>query len=218
MTREQLFSPFVMRILLLNQFYPPDTAATGQLLADLAEGLVEQGHEVHVLCSRRMYGGGDTILAAKETLKGAYIHRVRATGFGRKVTAGRLIDYASFYVAAMWRAVLLPKMDVCLCLTTPPFIALIGLLLHQLKSTKMVLWTMDLYPEVAVAYGYLKKTSLVRRISAAISKSLYKASSCIISLGELMTERLIEAGASPGKIVTIHNWAPGHSFSQTHVM
>ena len=29
-----------MRILLINQFYPPDVAATGQLLADLACGLL----------------------------------------------------------------------------------------------------------------------------------------------------------------------------------
>jgi len=207
-----------MRVLLINQFYPPDVAATGQLLADLAEGLAEQGHEVHVLCSRRMYGGGDTALAAKETLKGAHIHRVRATGFGRKVTAGRLIDYVSFYVSAMCSALLLPRMDVSLCLTTPPFIALVGLLLGWLKGTKMVLWNMDLYPEVAVAYGYLKRTSFVRWVSAAISRHLYQASSCIISLGEVMTQRLIEAGASPGKIVTIHNWAPGHIFSQAHVM
>lgn len=41
-----------MRILLLNQFYPPDTAATGQLLADVARGLAASGHEVDVICSR----------------------------------------------------------------------------------------------------------------------------------------------------------------------
>jgi len=202
-----------LRILLLNQFYPPDVAATGQLLGDLAEGLVRQGHEVHVLCSRRTYAGGNREFLPEESLEGVHIHRVRATGFGRKVTAGRLIDYASFYIFAMWQAILMPRMDVSVCLTTPPFIALIGLLLRWLKGTRMVLWTMDLYPEVAVAYGYLRKTSFVRWLSSVISKNLYKGSFCIISLGEVMTERLIEAGAPPSKIVTVHNWAPGHSFS-----
>ncbi len=47
-----------MRILLLNQFYPPDVAATGQLLGDVAAALAQRGHEVHVLCSRGAYGGG----------------------------------------------------------------------------------------------------------------------------------------------------------------
>jgi len=33
-----------MRILLLNQFYRPDVAATGQLLADVGEALAARGH------------------------------------------------------------------------------------------------------------------------------------------------------------------------------
>ncbi len=47
-----------MRILFLNQYYIPDVAATGQLLADVAEELAAQGHEAHVICSRRTYCGG----------------------------------------------------------------------------------------------------------------------------------------------------------------
>jgi len=48
-----------MKILLLNQFYPPDVTATGQSPADLAAGIVYKGHEVHVLCSRRVLRGWD---------------------------------------------------------------------------------------------------------------------------------------------------------------
>jgi len=203
-----------MRVLLINQYYPPDTAATGQLLRDLANGLIKEGHEVHVLCSRRMYGGGETSLSAEEILDGAHMHRVQATGFGRKVTLGRLIDYLSFYVSAAWHALFLPRMDVSLCLTTPPFIAVLCLLLRWVKGTKMVLWSMDVYPEVAVAYGYLKQKSLTRRAMTALSRHLYHASSCVVSLGEVMTERLMEAGVEPGRIVTVHNWAPGASFAQ----
>ena len=44
-------------ILLLNQFFPPDCAASGQLLADLASELAACGSEVHVVCSRGGYGG-----------------------------------------------------------------------------------------------------------------------------------------------------------------
>ena len=47
-----------MQILLLNQFYPPDVAPTGQVLHDLARVLVGRGHQVRVVCSRRSYDGG----------------------------------------------------------------------------------------------------------------------------------------------------------------
>jgi len=87
-----------MRILLLNQFYPPDVAATGQLLADLAEGLARGGYKVHMLCSRRVYSGGGGKYPAEQLINGVYIHRVAATGFGRGNIVGWLIDYLSFYV------------------------------------------------------------------------------------------------------------------------
>lgn len=203
-----------MRILLINQFYRPDTAATGQLLADLAEELTAQGHEVHVICSRRSYSGGDHAYPKKETVNGVKIHRTGATGFGRSMTAGRLLDWSSFYLLAMWNAVRLPKMDVCIALTTPPFISLIGVLLRRLKGTKLIVWAMDLYPEATVALDVLTKRSILYRLLASISRSIYKSSSGIISLGEVMTQRLVEAGAPDDKITVVHNWVPGEAVGQ----
>ena len=206
-----------MRILLLNQFYKPDVAATGQLLADLAEGLAQRGHKVYVLCSRRAYGGGDMVFPAKEVINNVYVYRVCATGFGRNSTLGRIVDYLSFYIFASWRALLLPKMDICVSLTTPPFIAIIGLMLRNLKGTRMVLWTMDLYPEVTVALGVLREKSFLCHLLVWLSKYIYKTSSCIISLGEVMTDRLVKVGAPRQKITTIHNWVPGESIFPTPI-
>ena len=208
-----------MRILLINQFYRPDVAATGQLLSDLAQGLAADGHEVHVLCSQRGYGGGqikeeqirDKPQVTSPERSSVHVHRVRALGFGRQHVLGRLADYLSFFVLAVWKAVFLPGMDVCVGLTTPPFVGLVGLFLKVLKGTRLVLWTMDLYPEVAVAYGAIKKNGLACRSLSCISRTLYRNASAIISLGEVMTQRLIEAGANPDKITTVHNWVPGES-------
>ncbi len=202
-----------MRILLINQFYKPDTAATGQLLADVAEELAQRGHDVHVLCSRNSYNGNNVRLPAKEKISGVIVHRVKATGFGRENKLGRVLDYMSFYLFAAWRALRLPKMDVCMALTTPPFIALIGLMLRKIKGTKFVFWTMDLYPEVAVSYGVIKPNKFLHHLFSRLSSKLYLRASCIISLGEVMTQKLIGAGADPKKIRTVHNWVPGETVS-----
>ncbi len=198
-----------MRILLLNQFYKPDVAATGQLLADLAEELAARGHEVHVLCSRQPYNGGDMVLSAAETVNGVCVHRVRTTRFGRTCKLGRMAAYLSFYVLASWRALRLPKIDVCMSLTPPPFIALVGHWLRLLKGTRLVLWSMDVYPQVAVALGELRGDCILYRLLSRLSRHLYKDSSCIVSLGEVMTSALVRAGAPPHKIITVHNWVPG---------
>ena len=200
-----------MRILLLNQYYRPDLAATGQLLADLAEDLARRGHETYVLCSCRTYDGGAATHALRDVVRGVNIIRVSASGFGRRCHVGRFIDYLSFYLLAAWRALWMPKPDVCISLSTPPFIGLVGVLLKLLRGSRLALWTMDLYPEVLVAYGMILPRSIVYRALSMISRLLYSQAFAIFSLGEVMTDRLIKAGADPARITTVHNWVPGES-------
>jgi colanic acid biosynthesis glycosyl transferase WcaI len=198
-----------MRILLLNQFYVPDVAATGQLLADLAESLVARGHEVHIVCGRSKYGGGRLSAAREEHVNGVRVHRVGTTGFGRQRLTGKAIDYLGFYVNAARRALMLPRPDVCVSLTTPPFISLIGLLLSKLKGTRNVIWMMDVYPEIAVAYGVLSREGVVCRLMSRINAALYRNAAAVVSLGEVMTEHLTATGVSEDKLYTVHNWVPG---------
>lgn len=202
-----------MRILFLNQFYTPDTAATGQLLADLASSLVKRGHEVHVLCSRNRYNGSELTQTGKEIIDGVYVHRVRATGFGRRKLVGRAMDYLTFYVSAAWHAIIMQRPDVCVSLTTPPFISIIGLILCRLKGTRIVIWVMDVYPEIATVYGVMRKQCLLFRFMARLNKILYCNAEAIISLGECMTRRLESAGAPSNHIYTVHNWVPGENNS-----
>ncbi|MBL4702459.1 MAG: hypothetical protein JKX85_14510 [Phycisphaeraceae bacterium] len=87
-----------MKLLFINQYYWPDMAATSQMMTDLCPRLVRSGHEVHILCSRGQYAppgspgiSGNSLgkpavtTTPKYELKdGVHIHRVRATGFGKK--------------------------------------------------------------------------------------------------------------------------------------
>jgi colanic acid biosynthesis glycosyl transferase WcaI len=202
-----------MRILLVNQFYPPDVAPTGQFLRDVAVQLADRGHEVHVLASRRAYSGGTHAFPAEEVRDAARVHRVSATGFGRAGLAGRAADYLSFYLLAARRVAQLPRMDVCVCLTTPPFISLLGAGLRRLRGARLVLWTMDLYPEIAVAFGLLREGGYPHRLLRAVAGRVYRAADAVVSLGEVMTQRLTAAGVQPEKIVTVHHWAPGEGIT-----
>src|ERR1700757_4413169 len=49
-----------MQVLLINQFFWPDTAATGQLLTDVAREIDPELHAVTVLCGRSVYGAVDS--------------------------------------------------------------------------------------------------------------------------------------------------------------
>jgi glycosyltransferase involved in cell wall biosynthesis len=197
------------RILLLNQFYPPDTAATGQLLADVGRELVRRGHDVHVVCSAGGYGGGR--VDRNSTDEGVHVHRVGASSRGRQSAVGRLCDWGSYYVLAGKRSLALGRFDACLVLTTPPFIGLLGSALKRMRGTRFVLWSMDVWPDVAEALGTLKANGLVARGLRAVSRRIHRSADAVVSLGPAMSRRLVRRGASPEQVLTVPNWVPAEA-------
>ena len=119
-----------MNVLILNQAFHPDTAATAQHMWDLARYLDARGHSVRVVSSRTAYGT-DTVIGPPLEHYGERIavHRVKGTRFGKKSRLGligRYADFASFYIAAAARIRTLPTPDVVLALTSPPLVALLA--------------------------------------------------------------------------------------------
>ena len=126
-----------MKLLFLNQFFPPDIAPTGQMAMDLAQELIARGHQVSALTGQATYVGGKR-LPREEVLNGVTIYRVPTTSFGRKSVLHRMADYSSFYVTAMARLMALPRHDVVIALTSPPLIAALGPVAQRLKPSKFI--------------------------------------------------------------------------------
>ncbi len=195
-----------MKVLLLNQFFHPDVAATAQIATDLAEDLVASGVEVTALASRGRYLGGG-ILPSRDAHRGVAISRLAATSLGKRTLFHRGLDYASFYAAAALRLATLPRHDVLVAMTTPPLIAATALVAKALKGTRLVYWIQDLYPDVAVEFGALGRRSPVTHLMAAISRMVMRRSDAVVTLGDAMRERCIAVGATPDRTVVIPNWA-----------
>lgn len=196
-----------MKILLLNQFFPPDLAPTGQMAADLAEDLVASGHSVTVVASRGNYLGGDRH-QSHTTWRGIEVVRVAATSLGKRTLAHRALDYGSFYASAGWVLRRLPPPDVIVAMTTPPLIAATGLGARR-RGTKLVYWVQDLYPEIAVAFGAIGESALHTRTMAAVSRRVMQASSQVVVLGEAMKEKAVNAGARRDRVFVVPNWVDG---------
>ena len=197
-----------MKILLLNQFFPPDLAPTGQMAADLAEDLVAAGHSVTVVTSQGDYLGGEK-RDARSTWRGVEVVRVAATSLGKLTLAHRALDYSSFYASAGWMLRRLDPPDVIVAMTTPPLIAAAALGARH-KGTKLVYWVQDLYPEIAVAFGAIGESALHTRAMAAVSRRVMQASAQVVVLGEAMKERAVKAGARRDRVSIVPNWADGN--------
>jgi hypothetical protein len=196
-----------MNVLLLNQVFWPDVAATAQHGHDLGRFLVQRGERVTALASRSLYSEMGKSLPGHDSVDGIRIVRAGQSVFGKRGLASRAFDFLSFYAAAMWTAVWLPRQDVVVCFTTPPFIAFVGILLRWLKGTKVVCWTMDLYPDVPVAAGVLRRGSLAHALFEAIDRFCLKRADRIVVLGRCMRERVVARGIDPSKVEVINVWA-----------
>ncbi len=191
-----------MRILLLNQFFWPDSAATSQLLTDLAVHLAEQGHQVSAICA----GSGYATAAAGTNPPPVTIYRTPALPFKRGVAA-RILSYASFYLGAAWQALTLPRQDVVVTLTTPPLLSVLGTAVKYLRGSRHFIWEMDVYPDVAIDLGTFKAGGILDRLVGALADFTRRRADGIIALGECMKDRLVGRGLNPATIHVAHNWA-----------
>ncbi|MFT4112069.1 glycosyltransferase family 4 protein [Silvibacterium sp.] len=190
-----------MKILLLNQFFWPDSSPTSQLLTDVARELAEQGHEVFAICADGHYAP-----SAEEHPPRATIYRVRSTPFVRGVV-GRVLSYASFYISACWRSFRMPRPDLVISLTTPPLLSLLGNGLSLLCGSRHFIWEMDMYPDVAVDLGQFEKGGIADKMTGLLADWSRRHADGIIALGECMKERLIRRGISAERISVAQNWA-----------
>lgn len=192
-----------MKILLMNQFFWPDSSATSQLLTDLARGLTDRGHQVEVICAQGGYG-----LADDGAAPSVRIHRVAGLRFARGVL-GRLLSYLSFYLSASVHALSVDRPDLVITLTTPPLLSLLGTMVKKLRGSRHFIWEMDIYPDVAVDLGYFKASGLIDRVVGALADLTHRNADGVIALGECMKERLVRRGLSPECIFVADNWADG---------
>ena len=196
-----------MKVLLLNQVFYPDSAATAQHGWDLARHLRAHGHEVTALASRSLYGDAGAQLAKEEVVDGVRIVRVGKSLFGKRGILARAFDFALFYVAALVTALRLPRHDVIVCFTTPPFIAYAGLFVRLFKGTKCVQWVMDLYPDVAIEFGAMRRGSLVARLFERIGVRMTRKCDRSVVLGRCMRDRIVAKGVPAERIDLVNVWS-----------
>ena len=196
-----------MRVLILNQSFWPDVAATAQHAYDLAKYLRQHGDDVSAIASRSFYGQRGSTLSEEEVVDGIQVHRVSSSVFGKRGIISRSVDFLFFNVACLFKAVTLPRYDVVICLTTPPYIALIGIVLRWMKGTRFVFWTMDLYPDVPVAAGVIKRGSIVHRTFRALDHFCLRRADLVVVLGRCMHRRIVANGVRPDRLVTISPWS-----------
>ena len=193
-------------IVFINQHYWPDNAATALALTDLAEHLSSNGFQVSIICSRYLYDHSGEELPAFELKNGVQIHRVKQTNYGRYSHSGRLRDYASFFIRALWKSFQL-KPDTIITLTTPPLLGTIGWLHKLTRSVSFIYWAMDLHPEAEIAANMISANSTVAKIATSFHDKVISSADKIVTLSSNMKSRILNYSVLPSKVSQISIWS-----------
>lgn len=197
-----------MKILLITQVFYPDTVSVSQHLTDLAEKLVEDGHEVTVYTSCYPYEEKTHRYSKSEDYQGVKIERLRQSSFGKKSTLTRLLDFFTFYFSISIKLFFVKpnKFDVIVGTTVPPLLSLVGVIVSKLKGIKFHYWVMDLQPELSISSGLIKKDSISANFFTRLGNYIIRNSAIIISLDRFMTQYLYSRGAKRDSVKTIAVW------------
>jgi len=195
-----------MKILLLNQCFYPDVAATGQYLTDLAQGLSKRGHSVTVIAGDRGYDDPARRFVRRETWRGIKIIRIRSLSLGKESRWRRAVNFASFLFVCSLRLLFLPRFDAVMALTSPPLISFLGALFVQLKGGKLFFWVMDLNPDEAFAAGWLNESSLVAKFLTFCLQYSLRVAEKVIVLDRFMKQRIVAKGVAETKVAVVPPW------------
>jgi colanic acid biosynthesis glycosyl transferase WcaI len=221
-----------VRVTLLNQFYAPDISPTAQMAASLAQHRAARGDEVTVITGRAGYleglgdgdgdGVGDRGRGADRGRGGAgtgptavRVRRVWTPGFGKSTALRRLLGYATYLAGSSARILAMPRQDVVIAMTTPPYVVVVALL-HRLvrRRTRVVLWSMDCYPDAAERFGALPSGGGVSRVLRTLNRWAYRRLDHVVALDGAMAELLAAYGTGPGRppVSVIPNWERAELF------
>jgi glycosyltransferase involved in cell wall biosynthesis len=189
------------RLLVLNQYYWPGVEATAQLLTELCEALAEDA-EVKVVTGV-LHGHEDA--PRRVVQNGVEVVRVPSTSFERSKLGARAANYVTYLTSALLRGLRGPRPDVVLCMTDPPIVADIALLVARRYRAPLVVISQDVFPEIAVQLKRLENPVAKRLLRGLVSLYLRRADR-IVAIGDTMRRRLEEKGARPDRLRVIPNW------------
>ena len=199
-----------------NRSFHPDTAATGQLLTELCEGLVrDHGMRVSVVAGVPLLPAGDTAttrqaprtILSREHYRGIEVLRARGTRFSKRRFTGRFSNYVTYFMSACYAGLRLDRPDIVVALTDPPIIGLAAYLTARRFRIPFVMSYRDIFPEVARLLEDFQSDA-VNRVLQGVNCFLVRKADRSVALGETMRRRLIEGkGADPTKVLVIPDWA-----------
>ncbi|NIK69233.1 glycosyltransferase family 4 protein [Paenibacillus sp. BK720] len=182
------------KLLIYAHYYHPDVASTGQILKELAEGMLDS-FDITVICVVPSYTGSvapeyKTKMFYYEEINGVKVLRIRVPEFSKNNKMSRIKNILAYFVGAMLATFKVGKMDYVYSISQPPVLGgLIGVWGKWMKRAKYIYNIQDFNPEQTMAVGY-SKNKLILNAMLWFDKFSCKCSDKVIVVGRDMVETM----------------------------
>jgi colanic acid biosynthesis glycosyl transferase WcaI len=174
------------KVLLFGQALVPDTAELAQRCADeLGETWVFTDDSFEL---------GD----ANDALK-----RFDAPSYDNTSIGTRVRTWMAYMRAAMRFSKGIVGTPVVFMNSNPPMLALVGYLGARLRDRRYVVRVLDVYPDVMVQRGMFGPRHPISLAWRAFNRMVYSRASAVVTLGEVMAERLLPYVKDPSRLHVI---------------
>lgn len=200
------------KLLIYAHYYYPDVASTGQILKELAEGMLDD-FNITVICVVPSYNGViDSEYKNKkyylENINGVNVIRVRVPEFDKTRKISRVKNILAYFFRAMWATGMVKDVDYVYSISQPPILGgLLGVWGKWMKQAKYIYNIQDFNPEQIIATGY-SKNQTVLKLMLWLDTFTCKRANKVIVVGRDMVETLKKRfkGKKMPKYTFINNW------------
>lgn len=200
---------------LVTEYFHPETAATGQLMTDLATGLQNRGLDMTVYTGQPNYHSGESgTRPSVSVYEDVLVYRFPGPQLRQTSTVRRGVNWFAFTLWVFFSLLVSrPSRDrELLFVTNPPFLPPVLWLVCRIRGWEYTYIVHDVYPDAAGVSGYPFSDGFVARAWEALQARTLADANHVVALGPEMRTRLRELcgkHSNTGRIEVIHNWADG---------
>lgn len=197
-----------LRVLILSHYFWPEPIPKPR---ELAEALREEGHTVEVVTGFPNYPGGALYpgyrlsLLSREEISGIAVRRTYMYPDHGKSLVGRLLNYASFMISGILGGVIAAPFDVIYVWHPPLSIGVTAAIVGLLRRRPFVYDVQDIWPESAIASGFLRPGRIARWLSI-LERLVYRWADHILVVTEGAKANLQGKGVRGDKITVVPHW------------
>lgn len=199
-------------LLIYAHYYIPDVASTGQIIKELAEGMLDQFY-ITVICVVPSYGGEieeeyKTKRFYFENIHGVEVIRIRVPEFTKADKVSRVKNIVSYFFGAMNATIKVKNVDYVFSISQPPVLGgLLGVWGKWTRHAKFIYNIQDFNPEQILAVNYSRSKVLTGSM-LAFDKFSCRRSDLIITVGRDLVDTVNKRFQNKRvpKTVMINNW------------